>query len=225
MGDVRLDRILLSLFMAVMAYFLPVGLTGQMQVMFVVLVLVASLWISEAAPLHATAILAALLLIQVVGLSAKDVFAQFFDSVIVLLLGGFVIAVAMRKYAVDEYIAYRIIGKAGTSPKMIILALIGTSTFISMWISNSATAAIIMPIALVVLYKNKLKFGSNFGKCAVLAVGYGATIGGMGTIVGSTPNVIAAKFLHSSGVEFGFYEWFWRGFPFMVAVMFMAGSC
>ncbi|HLC67552.1 MAG TPA: DASS family sodium-coupled anion symporter [archaeon] len=219
MGGVRLGRILTSIFIAIIAYIMPLGMTGQMHVMFAVLVLVAALWISEAAPLHATAILAALLMIQVVGLNAKDVFAQFFDQVIVLLLGGFVIAVAINKHGLDEYIAYKIIGKAGSSPKMIILALMGTATFISMWISNSATAAIIMPIALVVLYKNKLKFGSNFGKAAVLAVGYGATIGGMGTIIGSTPNVIAAKFLHDSGVQFGFYEWFYRGFPFMVVMM------
>ncbi len=217
--EVRIDRIILSAFIAVIAYFLPLGITGQMQIMFVVLVLIASLWISEAAPLHATALLAAVLMIQFVGLAAKDVFANYFDSVIVLLLGGFVIAVAMSKHGVDEYIANKLIGRAGTNPKYVILAIMGTSTFISMWISNSATAAIVMPIALVILYKNRLKFGSNFGKCAVLAVGYGATIGGMGTIVGSTPNVIAAKFLHDNGVAFGFYEWFIRGFPFMFVIM------
>lgn len=219
MGDIKYRRILVSALAAMIAYFLPLGLTGQTHLMFAVLVLIASLWISEAAPLHATAILAALLMIQVVALSAKDVFAQFFDPVIVLLLGGFVIAVAINKHGLDNYIACKIIGKAGDNPKLVILALISTASFVSMWISNSATAAIIMPIALVILYRNKLKTGSNFGKASVLAVGYGATIGGMGTIVGSTPNVIAAKFLHDKGIEFGFYEWFYRGFPFMLVLM------
>ncbi|MCX6816051.1 MAG: DASS family sodium-coupled anion symporter, partial [Candidatus Aenigmarchaeota archaeon] len=170
----------------------------------------------------ATAIFAAFLLIVLGGLQPKDVFAQYFDPVIVLLLGGFVIAVAIAKTGLDEYIAYRILSKVGTKPKMVILGLMLTTAFISMWISNSAAAAIIMPIALVILVKNRAKPGkSNFGKASVLAVAYGATIGGIGTIIGSTPNVMAAKFIHSAGLSFNFYDWFYRGFPFMLVFMLL----
>ncbi|MBS3053117.1 MAG: DASS family sodium-coupled anion symporter [Candidatus Aenigmarchaeota archaeon] len=212
-------RILLSLFAAVFVYFLPLGFEGDAHTMLFVMVFVASLWVSEAAPFHATAVFVALLLVMLVGLKPEDVFAQYFDPVIMLLLGGFAIAVAMGKYRLDEYIAYRILGKVGSKSSMVILALILTSAFISMWISNSATAAIIMPIALVILAKNRMKPGSRFGKASVLAVGYGATIGGVGTIIGSTPNIMAAKFLNDAGVSFGFYEWFYRGFPFMIILM------
>jgi sodium-dependent dicarboxylate transporter 2/3/5 len=222
MENVHYKRILLSFIAAVVIYLLPLGLMDTPHTMLFVTVFIAMLWITEAAPLYATAIFAAFLMVILSSLKPADVFGQYFDPVIVLLLGGFVIAIAMNKYGFDKFLAYRILSKAGTSPDMVVLALMGTSTFISMWISNSATAAIVMPIALVVLARNKVKRGmSNFGKACVLGVGYGATIGGIGTIIGSTPNVIAAKFLHDSGVQFGFYDWFCRGFPFMLVLMFL----
>lgn len=223
MEKVKLKFVLLSLALALIAYFLPLGLQGQEHLMLFAMIFIVLMWVTEAMPLHATAILAAFILITVVGIKEKEVFANFFDSTIVLLLGGFVIAVAMTKHGLDEFVAYKILGKAGTNAKMVVLALLATTTFLSMWISNSAAAAIIMPIALVVLAKNNLIPGkSNFGKAVVLAVGYGATIGGIGTIVGSTPNVIAAKFIKDAGANFGFFEWFYRGFPFMLVLMFFA---
>ena len=220
MEKVNLRMSALSLAVAVIAYFMPLGLEPRAHVMFFVMVFVAVLWVTESAPLYATAILAGFLLVTLVGISPSGVFSEYFNPVVVLLLGGFAIAVAMRKYGLDAYIANRIMSRAGSRPSVVILALMSTAVAISMWISNSATAAIVMPVAIVILAKNKLKKGtSNFGKAAVLAVGYGATIGGMGTIIGSTPNVISAGFLSASGIKFGFFEWFWRGFPFMLLMM------
>jgi len=222
MEKVHYKRILLSFIAAVIAYLLPLGLSDKPHIMLFITIFIALLWITEAVPLYATAIFAAFLMVVLSTLKPAEVFGQYFDPVIVLLLGGFVIAVAMNKYGFDKFLAYKILSKAGTNPKMVVLALMGTSTFISMWISNSATAAIVMPVALVVLARNRVRKGlSNFGKACVLAVAYGATIGGIGTIIGSTPNVIAAKFLHDSGVQFGFYDWFYRGFPFMLVLMFL----
>jgi len=220
MERISLIKTLASFIVAAVVYLIPLGLEGKPHIMLFVMTFIVLLWITEAAPLHATALFTAFLIILIVGLDAKEVFAQYFDPVIVLLLGGFVIAVAMSKYKLDEYMAYKIIGKAGNNPNFIVLALLSTAAFISMWISNSATAAIIMPIALVILSKNALKPGmTKFGKACVLAVGYGATIGGVGTIIGSTPNIIAAKYLQSSGVAFGFYEWLYRGFPLMLLLI------
>lgn len=222
MEGIRFTHTVLSFFAAAVVYLLPLDIAPRAHVMLFVMVFTVLMWITEALPLHVTAMLAAILLILVNGIDAKNVFAQFFDSTVVLLLGGFVIAVAMSKHRLDEYVAYKILGRAGTNPKMTVLALMCTATFLSMWISNSAAAAIIMPIALVFLAKNKLKPGSsNLGKASVLAVGYGATIGGIGTIIGSTPNVIAAKFIRDSGAPFGFYEWLYRGFPFMIFLMIL----
>ncbi|MBI2233258.1 MAG: DASS family sodium-coupled anion symporter [Candidatus Aenigmarchaeota archaeon] len=220
MKNVRAKFITLSFVAAFLVYVLPFGLPGNQQVMLAVMALAVCLWITEAIPLHVTALFVAFLLTTVADIDSKEVFSQYFDPVIVLLLGGFVIAMAMRKYGLDEYIAYKIIKTAGRSTKNVVFALLFTTAFISMWISNSAAAAIIMPIALVILAKNRMKAGkSNFGKASVLAVAYGATIGGLGTIVGSTPNVIAAKFLQDSGTSFGFFEWFYRGFPFMLILL------
>src|SRR3989338_8368685 len=219
--EVHFKRILISLVIAIIAYLIPFNITVKAHAMLFVAVFVAALWISEAVPLHATAFLAAFLLIVIVNLNPVDVFAQFFDPVIVLLLGGFIIAVAMSKYDLDKYIAYKILGRAGNIPNKVILAIIFTTAFLSMWINNSSAAAIIMPIALVILKKNNSKHGkSNFGKALVLAVAFGATIGGIGTIVGSTPNVLAAKYLNNAGETFGFIHWFYRGFPLMLLMIF-----
>ena len=164
MEKVHTKYIILSFVAAVIIYLLPFGLKGDAHRMLFVMVFVVMLWITEAVPLHSTAIFSAFLLITLVGLQPTNVFAQYFDPVIMLLLGGFVIAVAMSKYRLDEYIAYNVIERAGNNSKIIILSLISTSAFISMWISNSATAAIIMPIALVILAKNKiLKAKTNLG--------------------------------------------------------------
>ncbi|MDO8556383.1 MAG: DASS family sodium-coupled anion symporter [Nanoarchaeota archaeon] len=218
---IRLQRGIIAALLAILVYALPFPLGRQQHVMVVITVFVAALWIAEVLPVHVTALGIAFLLVVVMKLPPKEVFTQYFDPTIVLLLGGFVLAVAMTKHNLDHYLAQKVVEHAGRKPEMMILALLITTTFISMWISNSAAAAIVMPIAVVLLVKNHLVPGhSNIGKASVLAVGYGATIGGMGTIIGSTPNVLAAKFLTDAGYTFGFFEWFIRGFPFMLLLMF-----
>ncbi len=202
------------------AYFYPLGLSQQAQAVIAITLLAMVLWISEAIPLHATALLAAFLLVVAGNFPAEKVFAQFFDRVVVLVLGGFVLAVALSKHGLDELFAHKALSRIGTSPGTVLLGMISVTAFISMWMSNSAAAAIAMPIALVILSQNKLlPLKSSFGKSMVLGVAYGATIGGIGTLIGSTPNVLTQKFLAENGVSFGFIEWGVRGFPFMALMV------
>ncbi len=203
--------------------FMPLDFSAQAKSVLAITAVAMILWVSEVIPLHATALLVALLLVVFGGFSAEKVFAQFFDKVVVLVLGGFVLAVALSKHKLDEYIAYKTLGKLGKKPQNILLGMLAVTAFLSMWMSNSASAAIAMPIALVIIMQNKLKpFESKFAKSMVLAVAYGATIGGIGTIIGSTPNVLAQKFLTEQGVQFGFVEWLVRGFPFMIALILIS---
>lgn len=201
-------------------YFFPLGLEPQAQAVVAVTALAMVLWISEAIPLHATALLAAFLLVVAGGFSPDKVFAQFFDRVVVLVLGGFVLAVALSKHRLDEFLAHKVLGRFSGSAGKLLFGVISVTAFLSMWMSNSAAAAIAMPIALVILSKNGLMpLKSRFGKAMVLGVAYGATIGGIGTLIGSTPNVLTQKFLAQNGLGFGFVEWGVRGFPFMVVMV------
>lgn len=209
-------RVVLNAIIIIVGLSLVFTLPLQSQQLMVLSILVVSmvLWFSELLPLHVTALLAAFLLVTVGDFSPREVYTPFFEPVIVLLLGGFVLARALQKHNLDEYIALKFLKKTGTNPYVFLLGLMGITAFLSMWISNTASAALIIPIALVILAKNKLSpLKSNFGKATVLGVAFAATTGGVGTLVGSTPNVIAAKYLSENGVQFGFIEWMTYGLP------------
>ncbi|MBM3281786.1 MAG: DASS family sodium-coupled anion symporter [Candidatus Diapherotrites archaeon] len=177
-------------------------------------------WISEIIPLHITALLVGFLLILLVPYPAEKVFPAYFDKVVVLVLGGFALAVAMHKHRLDEYLSHKLLGKFAHSPNILVLGALSVTAAISLWIANSAAAALAMPLVLVILKMNHRKQGeSTFAKAIVIAVAYGATIGGMGTLIGSTPNVLAQKFLTNEGISYGFIEWGMRAFPFTVIMV------
>lgn len=212
----NLIAIIIGIFIA---YSAP-GLEVQAQVVLAILLVSMVLWFSELIPLHVTALLAAFLLVAVAGFPPAEVYNPFFEPVIVLLLGGFVLARALQKHGLDEYIALKFLKRTGSSPNKFLFGIMVVTAFLSMWISNTASAAVILPIGIVILSKNKLKpLKSNFGKALVLGIAFSATVGGIGTLVGSTPNVIAAKFLNESGIEFGFVDWMWYGVPMVIVLI------
>lgn len=197
------------------AHVLPWG--SQAQIVLAILIISMVLWFSELIPLHATALLAAFLLVIFTDLSPKEVYTPFFEPVIVLLLGGFVLARALQKHGLDEYIALKFLKKTGSDPMKFLLGMMAIAAFLSMWISNTASTAVLMPIGIVILARNGLKpLKSNFSKALVLGIAFAATVGGIGTLIGSTPNVIAAKFLNDAGIQFGFVDWMMHGMPFVV---------
>lgn len=221
MGEKKRYAIILFSFLVFFAiHFSSLALEPQAKTVLGITALALILWLTEAIPLHVTAVLIAFLLVVFGNFPAEKVFAQYFDKVVVLVLGGFVLALGLSKHKLDEFLAYKILGRVGNSPSMVLLGLIAAIAFLSMWMSNSSAAAIGMPIAIVILTQNKLKpLQSNFGKAMVIGVAYAATIGGIGTIIGSTPNVLSQKFLTEKGIQFGFVEWGIRGFPFMIALI------
>ncbi len=202
---------------------LPLDLSNQAQMTIAIIGFALVLWITEVIPLHATALAVALFLILFGRFPADQVFAQFFDKVVVLVFGGFVLAIALHKHRLDEYLAHKLLGKFGATSSMVLLGILTATAFLSLWMSNSAAAAIAMPIALFILTKNRMRPAkSQFGKALILAVAYGATIGGIGTLIGSTPNVISQKFLTEHGIIFGFLEWGLRGFPFTIFMVLIS---
>lgn len=216
----RISVFILAALLAVATYLAPIQLDMGAKIVLAIMVLGMVLWVSETIPLHATAIIVVFLLVVVAGISPKDAFTPFFDPVVVLLLGGFVLARALTKHNLDEFIAMKFLDKFGSSPRMFLLGMMYITAFLSMWISNTASTAVLLPIAIVVLSENGLKaLKSNYGKSMVLGIAFAATTGGVGTLLGSTPNLIAAKFLTESGIQFGFNEWLFYGLP--VAIIFI----
>lgn len=184
------------------------------------LVAVVVLWVTEAVPLYVSALVGSFLLLSLGGFAADAVFAPYFDPVIVLFLGGFVLARGMQKYTIDQRIAHEILTRVGDRPLIFVLGLMVVTAFLSMWMSNTASAAIMIPIAIIVLKENHLFHEqSRFARGAVLAVAYAATIGGIGSLVGSPPNAIAARYLGERGVTLDFVGWMLRALPFVVLAL------
>lgn len=178
------------------------------------------LWLSEIVPLHVTALMIPFMLVVFGDFAPADAFSPFFNPVVVLVLGGFTIAFAMSKHGLDRFLGQRLLHK-GSKPRHVLLGLMLVTAFLSMWMANSAAAALMMPIGIVILRENRLApLKSNFGKSVVLGVGFAATAGGLGTMVGSTPNVLVSTFLGQSGYSFGFLDWSYYGIPMMIALVF-----
>ncbi|MBI4182247.1 MAG: DASS family sodium-coupled anion symporter [Candidatus Aenigmarchaeota archaeon] len=176
------------------------------------------LWLSEFLPLHVTALLIPFLLVAFGGFEPAAALAGFFDPIIALVLGGFAIALGMQKHGLDAWLGEKLVHD-GSTPRHVLLGLMAATALLSMWMANSAAAAIMLPIGLVILRENKLLPGSRWGKGVVLGIGFAATIGGLGTLVGSTPNILVAKFLNQSGIAFGFLDWLVFGLPLMAALL------
>lgn len=184
------------------------------------LVAVVILWVTEAMPLFVSAMTGSLLLLALGDFSASAVFAPYFDPVIVLFLGGFILARGMQKYEIDHRIAHEILRRVGDRPAVFVLGLMLVTAFLSMWMSNTAAAAIMIPISIIVLKENNLfTRQSRFARGAVLAVAYAATIGGIGSLVGSPPNAIAAKYLGEQNLPLEFVEWMLKALPFVLLAL------
>ena len=214
------------LFAAVLA-FLVYGGTGllepQQRLVLAVVAVAVVLWVSEIIPLYITSLFSSFLLIVVAGFGAQEIFQPYFDSVIVLFLGGFILARGMQKYDLDSFIATTLLRRIGTNPYIFILGLMMVTAFLSMWMSNTAAAAIMIPICIVVLKENGIcSQTSHFAKGCVLAVAYSATIGGLATIVGSPPNAIAVRFLAENSIEkieLTFLGWMVQTIPFVIVAL------
>ena len=177
------------------------------------------LWVSEVLPLYITSMFASFLLIVISDFSTKEVFHPYFDPVIMLFLGGFLLARALNKYRIDHFGAQLLLSRVGTKPSTFLLALMFFTAFLSLWISNTASAAIMIPLSILVLSENKLlnlPTKSSFGRSMILGVAYAATLGGIGSIVGSPPNAIAVKYLAEINIHISFLQWMYYTIPFVI---------
>ena len=219
----RATCFLAALFLSVLVYWAGATLEPLQRTVLAVVAVAVVLWVSEVIPLYVTSIIASFLLIVVAGFGPQEIFAPYFDPVIVLFLGGFILARGMQKHGLDSFLARSLLRRVGSNPYMFILGIMSVTAFLSMWMSNTAAAAIMVPICVVVLRENQLFSGtSGFAKGCLLAVAYAATIGGIGTIVGSPPNAIAVRFLAENSVEIvqiSFIGWMVQTLPFVIVAL------
>lgn len=157
-------------------------------------------WVTEVMPLYVTGLLMSFLLIVLAGFTPEQIFPQYLNPTITLFLGGLVIARTMEKYSLDTKIAYNTIQILGSTPSKIVLGCMFITAFLSMWISNTASVALMIPLGLKILASNRVdKYHANFSKVLILGIAYASTIGGMATLVGTPPNAIAASYIQDTG--------------------------
>ncbi len=186
--------------------------------------LMATWWITEAIPIAATALLPIVLfpLLGVATVAATT--APYANPVIYLFLGGFLIAMALESCGLHRRMAMAVLGVAGTRPANLILGFMVATAFISMWVSNTATVVMMLPMAtsVIALARGGADTTADaqsraFDVALLLGISYAASIGGLGTLIGTPPNALLAGFMSETyGVQIGFLEWMLLGVPIVV---------
>ncbi|WP_455385233.1 SLC13 family permease [Acidihalobacter prosperus] len=182
-------------------------------------------WMSEAVPVAITALLP-IPMMPMLGIAGqKAVGASYGDPLIFLFLGGFLIAAAMQRWGLHRRIALRIVKIAGTGPQGIIAGFMLATAFLSMWISNTATAVMMYAVGISMVEFVSARVDDpakarRFGIALLLGVAYSASIGGVGTLIGTPPNTLLAGFLNDTyGIRIGFSTWMLMGVPLVVVML------
>lgn len=205
------------------------GLTRAAYITMAILLVAATLWVTEAVPLFVTSLLVLFLCVvwltpamkaASLDVTKDDFFAPFFSDIIVLFLGGFALSAALHKRRLDEWLAAAIIRRTGdTMPKLMFGVMLATA-FLSMWVSNTATAA--MMLATVLPIAAKLPESNGYGRALILSVPFAANIGGLGTPIGTPPNAIAMQYMKELGIQPGFATWMMIALPGVAAMLLLA---
>ncbi|MFC7075963.1 SLC13 family permease [Haloarcula halophila] len=204
----------------------PSGLALAGQYALATMVLAATLWVTTALPLPVTALLIPVAL-TVFGVydEMQAALSGFADPLIFLFIAGFMLAETLQTHNIDRRLALYLINRLGRSPRLLILAIMIATAGLSMWVSNTATTAMMTPVALGVLAevvgREATEDGvSNMRVATLLGTAYAASVGGVGTLIGTPPNVVAVAFLDRLvGVEISFAQWLAVGVPIVVVTL------
>jgi len=204
----------------------PTGLGRGGQLALATMALAAILWVTKALPLPVTALLIPVTL-TVFGVydEMELALSGFADPLIFLFVAGFMLAEALQTHDIDRRLALSLINWMGRSPRLLVLAIMLSTAFLSMWVSNTATTAMMTPVALGVLAEvvgREAADGetSNMRVATLLGTAYAASVGGVGTLIGTPPNVVAVAFIDQLlGVEISFAQWLVVGLPVVVVTL------
>jgi sodium-dependent dicarboxylate transporter 2/3/5 len=200
----------------------PDGLSVDAWVVTALLILMATWWVTEAIPIPVTSLLP-LVVLPGFGVSGiQDAANPYADRIVILLLGGFIIAKSVERWGLHERLALLTVARAGSSPQGLSLGFLIASAALSAWISNTATAIMLMPVALSVAYSLGAERGrgSPLAVALCLSVAYGASIGGLATPVGTPTNLIVMAALEGAGdSRIDFATWMMFGVPAVIVLL------
>ncbi|MCL4114289.1 UNVERIFIED_CONTAM: hypothetical protein GTU68_002918 [Idotea baltica] len=216
------------LFALILLFFKPEGLGYAGVAILASAAWIAIWWITDCIPLAITSLLPIILFPLTEGLALSETTSSYGHKYVFLYIGGFILALAIERWNLHKRISLLIISLIGTNLKRIILGFMVATAFMSMWISNTATAVMMLPIgmAIVAQYKDHPDTpedeNATFGKALMLAIAYSASIGGLATLIGTPPNLILAAMIQEIyGVEIEFAQWFMFGLPISIGLLFI----
>lgn len=204
------------------------GLSDSGLAILAATVWIAIWWVTEAIPIAATSLLPIILFPMAGGLDLATTTASYGHKYIFLYIGGFILAIAIERWNLHKRIALNIINLIGTNVSNIILGFMVATAFLSMWISNTATSVMMLPIGVAIV--KQLKDNPNtiedenetFGKALMLAIAYSASIGGIATLIGTPPNLVLAGIVQETyGMEITFSQWMIFGLPISIIMLFI----
>jgi sodium-dependent dicarboxylate transporter 2/3/5 len=218
------------LFIVVLLLPTPSGLSMGGQRVAAVVVLMSVWWLTEALPLYVTALVPLALYPFLGVLDARGSATPYAEPTIFLFMGGFFLAIAMQRWNLHRRIALVVLSRLGTSPRRLILGFMVATACISMWVSNTATAMMIFPIGLALVTQlqapnTRGNSGSGLGTALMLGIAYAASIGGVGTLIGTPPNAIfvgQAKLLFPQLEPMDFAKWMLVGLPYALIFLPLA---
>jgi sodium-dependent dicarboxylate transporter 2/3/5 len=201
----------------------PAGLSVAGWHTAAIALLMASWWMTEAIPIEATGLLPLGLLPLLGVLDAPTASEPYANELIFLFLGGFLLAVTMQRWGLHKRIALAILARVGTSPNQLVLGFMLATAFLSMWISNTATTAMMLPIGVAVgeMFRPRDRHGRyEFGIALMLGIAYAASIGGITTLIGTPPNaVLAGAASELLDIRIGFVQWMGVGLPLALIML------
>ena len=200
----------------------PQGMSQDAWYMVGVATLMAIWWVSEVVPIPVTA-LTPIVIVPLLGItSIREVTAPFANPTIYLFFGGFMLGMAMERWDLHKRIALNIMLATGVKPSRQVAGFMLATAFLSMWVSNTATSAMMLPIGLSVaaMMSGNDENKAKFAKVLLLAIAYSASIGGLATLIGTPPNALLAAFLSETyQIEIGFAQWMLVGLPISLMML------
>jgi sodium-dependent dicarboxylate transporter 2/3/5 len=207
----------------------PAGMSESAYAVLSATLWIAIWWVTEAVPIAVTALLPIVLFPLTGALDISTTTESYGHKYIFLYIGGFILAIAIEKWGLHKRIALHIIKLIGTNITNIILGFMLATAFLSMWISNTATSVMMLPIGMSIVAQLKdnpatiENEGLVFGKALMLAIAYSASIGGIATLIGTPPNLVFAGYMQEIyNIEISFWQWFQFGLPISTVLLFIS---
>lgn len=214
-------KIIIPFLLMIFVLVFPIEMDIQVRKALALFICISVLWALESLSMIVTALLIPVLGVMLGLIKNTNPFNSFSNPIIYLLLSGLIIAQAFRKHELDKLLSLKVLALSNGSLKRVLFYLMSISALLGMWMSNTATIALLIPVILSISTKLKTKTEKNYTAMFLLSTGFASAIGGLSTILGGNPNAITAAFLNNV-INFEFIDWSIIGFPISLILFFVA---